>query len=277
MSNWIDGKTVIITGASGGIGKGLTLRLIRENNCFVIGVARSESKMKALQEELGEKSGNFVYRLFDVSEENKWDEFISFIEDNGYKPDVLINNAGILPRFDRLMNYSKDEIDNAMKINFFAPAYSVNKMLPILLKSSSPAVVNVSSSASLMSLAGTSIYSASKAALKGLTEAVREELRGEAYVGLVCPGFTKTDIFRNQTEKGDNDLIAKVSTPCEKTVDLIIKGIRRKKEYIVTGFDGNCMGKFGRLMPVKGSKIFSAVMKKSHINLFADTFGYEKK
>lgn len=70
------------------------------------------------------------------------------------------------------------------------------------MKSSDPGIINIDSSAALMSLAGTSIYSASKAALKGFTEAVRNEFRGKVFVGLVCPGFTKTDIFREQKNEG---------------------------------------------------------------------------
>ena len=73
------------------------------------------------------------------------------------------------------------------------------------------------------------------------------------------------------------DLINMVSTPCHKAVNKILKGILRKKSYIVVGFDGNAMGRFNRLMPVQGSRLFSSVIKAFKIDLFASTFGYEKK
>jgi short-subunit dehydrogenase len=95
------------------------------------------------------------------------------------------------------MNYSKEEIDESINIDFYSAAYSSKIMLPLLLKSETPAIINVASSAALMALGGTSMYSASKAAVKGLTEAMREELRGEAYIGLVCPGFTVKLVVRN--------------------------------------------------------------------------------
>ena len=173
--------------------------------------------------------------------------------------------------------YTKEEIDESINIDFYSAAYSSKIMLPLLMESETPAIVNVASSAALMALGGTSMYSASKAAVKGLTEAMREELRGEAYIGLVCPGFTKTDIFRNQGETNGMDLINMVSTPCDKAVNKILKGILGKKSYIVVGFDGNAMGRFNRLMPVQGSRLFSGVIKAFKIDLFASTFGYEKK
>ena len=277
MAKWIDGKTVIITGASSGIGKMLAERLIKEHNCKVIGVARSEKKMLNFIEELGDYAKLFSYKLFDVSSYDNWQNFHNWLIESNINPDVLINNAGVLPRFDRLMNYTKEEIDESINIDFYSAAYSSKIMLPLLLKSETPAIINVASSAALMALGGTSMYSASKAAVKGLTEAMREELRGEAYIGLVCPGFTKTDIFRNQGETNGMDLINMVSTPCDKAVNKILKGILNKKSYIVVGFDGNAMGRFNRLMPVQGSRLFSSVIKAFKIDLFASTFGYEKK
>ena len=261
MAKWINGKTVIITGASSGIGKMLAERLMKEHGCKVIGVARSEAKMIKFTEELGEFAKQFTYKLFDVSSYDNWQNFHDWLVEENIQPDVLINNAGVLPRFDRLINYSKEEIDESINIDFYSAAYSSKIMLPLLLKSETPAIVNVASSAALMALGCTSMYSASKAAVKGLTEAMREEMRGEAYIGLVCPGFTKTDIFRNQGATDGMDLINMVSTPCHVAVNRILKGILRKKSYIVVGFDGNAMGRFNRLMPVQGSRLFSSVIK----------------
>ena len=61
MSNWIDNKTVVITGASAGIGKGVTETLIKKHNCKVIGIARSQEKTEKFVEELGEYAKNFSY------------------------------------------------------------------------------------------------------------------------------------------------------------------------------------------------------------------------
>ena len=203
MYCWLDGKTVVVTGASGGMGAGIAATLIKKHGCTVIGVARSEPKMLKFIEELGPTyAQQFSYKLFDVSVKENWENFYNELVEEGVQVDVLVNNAGILPKFKRFDRYSDEEIERAININFYSCVYSVKTFLPMLLKSTDPGIVNIDSSAALMSLAGTSMYSASKAALKGFTEALREEFRGKCYVGLVCPGFTKTDIFRGQSNAG---------------------------------------------------------------------------
>lgn len=275
---WLNGKTVVVTGASGGMGAGIAATLIKKHGCTVVGVARSEPKMLKFIEELGDEyASQFSYKLFDVSVKENWESFANELIENGTNVDILINNAGILPKFKRFDKYSYDEIDQAMNINFYSCIYSTKAMLPIILKSKTPAVVNVDSSAALMTLAGTSMYSASKAALKGFTEALRVEFKGKMYVGLVCPGFTKTDIFRGQggADGGDDKgakMINMVSTDCDKMVHMIMSGIERQRPMMVHGFDAHAMSAFNRLLPVKGSKMFSSVMKMAKIDLFKEVF-----
>lgn len=272
--DWMDNKTVIITGASGGMGKGVAEKLIKEHGCTVIGIARSEEKMKKVVEELGDYADKFSYQLFDVAVEQNWLDFVAYLNENNIKPDVLINNAGILPKFDRFQNYTVEYIKKAMDINFYSAVYSIHALLPILLESDSPAIINIDSSAALMTLAGTSVYSASKAALKSLSEALREELRGKCYVGIVCPGFTKTDIFRDQdsADAKAQKMLNMVSTSCDRMVKMIMNDIKTKKPLGVHGFDAAFMNYFGRAMPVQGGRLFSAVMKMSKLPLFDAVF-----
>lgn len=272
--NWLNNKTVIVTGASSGMGKGITEKLIKEHGCTVLGVARSQQKMEALVAELGEYADKFSYQLFDVSERANWENYLNYLNENNIKPDVLINNAGILPKFDKFQHYSIEEIEKAMNINFYSAVYSMHTLLPLLLESSSPAIINIDSSAALMSLAGTSVYSASKAALKSMTESMREELRGKCYVGIVCPGFTKTDIFRNQGSSDDKaqKMLNMVSTSCDRMVKLIMNGISKQHSLMVFGPDAAFMNYFGRVMPVQGGRLFSAVMKASKLPLFDGIF-----
>ena len=275
MANWLNGKTCIVTGASGGMGAGIAAALIKKHGCNVIGIARNEFKMQRFIEELGPSyAEQFSYKLFDVSKRENWEEFAAELEENGTQIDVLINNAGILPKFKRFDRYDIDEIENAMNINFYSCVYSIKALLPMLLESENGAVINIDSSAALMSLAGTSVYSASKAAVKGFTESLREEFRGKLYVVLVCPGFTKTDIFRNQSTEGEKGqkIIDMISTDCDLMVKMIMFGIEHKQALQIHGLDAHAMSIFGKLLPVNGSRLFSAIMKASDIDIFSEVF-----
>ena len=271
---WFDYKTVILSGASSGIGKGIAERLIKDHGCKVIGIARNEERLQNFKAELGNKGDNFTYYTFDVSQENKWHELADTLKKENIKPDILINNAGVLPKFDKFINYTIDEIRKAMEINFFSCIYSMQALMPLILESDVAAVVNVASSAALCSLAGTSVYSASKAALKGFTEAMREEHRDNCYVALVCPGFTKTNIFRDQAESSTKSQKAMdlISTDCDKMVDYIIKGMWKKKDKMVLGMDAHFMDKGYKLLGTTCSKVSSQVMKISKLEMFENIF-----
>ncbi|MCH5314524.1 MAG: SDR family NAD(P)-dependent oxidoreductase [Eubacterium sp.] len=274
-SDWLSGKTVIVTGASGGMGAGIAATLIKKHGCRVVGVARSEEKMLKFIEELGPSyAEQFSYKLFDVSVRENWENFAKELEEEGIVPSVLINNAGILPKFKRFDRYSYEEIERAMNINFYSCVYGVKTFLPTLLQQEEPAIINIDSSAALMTLAGTSMYSASKAALKGFTEALRVEFKKYMYVGLVCPGFTKTDIFRDQKNEGGKGqkVMDMISTDCDLMVKMIMFGIEHKRPMMVQGLDAHAMSIFNRMMPVMGSQLFSAVMKMADIDLFNEVF-----
>ena len=273
---WLQGKTVVVTGASGGMGAGIAATLIKKHGCTVIGIARNERKILNFINELGEENAKrFSYRLFDVSVRENWESFAKELEEENIAVDVLINNAGILPKFKRFDRYSYEEIERAMNINFYSCIYSVKTMLPILQKSSSPAIINIDSSAALMTLAGTSVYSASKAALKSYTEALILEFAGKIYVGMVCPGFTKTDIFSGQGDVGKgrgSKIIEMVSTDCDKMVKMIMFGIERKMPMQVRGMDAHAMSVCNRLLPVAGSKLYSTIMKAAKVDIFDEVF-----
>lgn len=273
---WIDGKTILITGASSGIGRELTKKFILCNNAKVIGVGRREEKFKSLIAELGDKSELFEYRIFDVSIEQNWKDLQQELQ--GKNLDVIINNAGVLPRFESFDNFCKrnseakiaDEIKKVIDTNFLAVAMCCAYLTPIIEKSPTPAIVNIASSAGLCALPGISIYSASKSAVKNFTESI--SLEKNYYVGLICPGFTNTEIFRNQTRNTDSKLIKLIESDLTKMVNKIYRAICKKKKRCVFGFDAKCMDRLYRLAPKSSLKLFRSVLKKSHIELFEDVF-----
>lgn len=279
---WFDYKTVVVSGASSGIGKGLVKNLIIEHGCNVIGIARNESRIIELKKELGIYSYKFSYKLFDVSLRNKWEEFAEYLNINNITPAMVINCAGMLPKFDKFEHYTIEYIEKAMNINFYSCVYSMHYLLPIILKSDAPGLINIASSAALATLSGTSVYSASKAALKSLTESAREELSGRCYVGLVCPGFTKTNIFTNQemsnsegTDWSQKALNA-VSTDCDVMVNDIIDGIwKKRRTNMVYGIDAHLMNVGNKSIGRGVSFMAGKVMKATKISLFKDVFAEE--
>ena len=266
--DWIYGKTVLITGASSGIGKTLTLQLIREHNCNVLGIGQSEEKMRSLMKELSYMSDRFAYKLFDISNADYWEQLADDLLEENIVVDVLINNAGTMPPFDKSTNYSEEKILKTMDVNFHGCRYAINSMLPVLRNSSMPAIINVSSSSALAPLVGTSIYSASKAALKAYTESLIGELGREIYIAYVCPGFTKTDIFRNQYFISDGRLINFMSTNLDKMVRKIIKKIIKQKSRIIVGKDAKFMNFTSKFFPVLGLKFYEIILKKSKLKMF---------
>ena len=271
--SWLDNKTVIVTGASSGIGRELAKTLIAKNNCKVIGIGRSKEKMLSLIQELGDKSVNFSYKLLDVGVEDNWKNLAKELDNQ--EVDILINNAGVLPPFARFEKSLNDEdkcsvVRDTMNINFMSIIYSCAYILPIIERSSTPALINVSSSAGLCPLAGISIYSASKGAVKNFTECLMVEK--SYYVGLVCPGFTKTNIFRSQKHKSDSKLINLISTDVNKMVNKIYKGISKRKRRMVLGLDAFVMDEMYRRFRTGGVKLCTKVLKNAKIELFKDVF-----
>ena len=275
---WLDGKTVVISGASSGIGRELSKKLILRHDCHVLGIGRSKEKFEAILDSLGEKKDHLEYYTFDVSDKSSWEQFAEKIKDRGI--DILINNAGVLPpfaSFDRLVELSEKEtgdkcdgLERVMRVNYMSILYATTYLLPIIEKSSSPALINVASSAGLCALPGISVYSASKGAVKNFTESLR--LEKKYYVGLICPGFTKTDIFRSQTRSMDGKLINFIATSLEKMANKIYKGIKRKRRRMVFGMDAKIMDGWYRHFPRRSLTFFRDVMRGAHAEIFRDIF-----
>lgn len=164
MRNWLQNETVILTGASSGIGRELCKILILQYGAKVIGIGRNERKMQTLVAELGESASAFTYRLFDVGEREAWERFASVLQAERISPILLINNAGVFPAFATALDSSVETLNRIINTNFLASVYAVKSLSPLLCGKGKdkPAIVNVASSASLCTIVGTSAYTASK-------------------------------------------------------------------------------------------------------------------
>ena len=145
--------------------------------------------------------------------------------------------------------------------------------MPLLKKSSTPSIVNISSAAGLCAVVGQSMYCATKFAMRGFTETLQQDYKKQIYVGGVYPGFIKTDILNRQTiDDKSNKLIQKLMMPVNKAAKKIVKGISKKKKKIVMGVDGRFMSLFGRLMPKATPSIIRKVLKTSKLEMFDGVF-----
>ena len=273
--SWLNDKTVLITGASGGLGFAIAKLLIEKYNCKIIGVARNEQKLLSAMETLGTLKNRFSYCLFDVSVKENWKSFYNHVIENDIQIDVIINNAGFMLPFEKFEKCSEEEIFEIINTNFIANVVSIKTLMPVIKKSSCPAIVNICSAAGLCAVVGQSMYCATKSAMKGFTETLQQEYKKQIYVGGVYPGFIKTDILNRQNvETKNNKLINKLMMPVQKASKKIVKGIHKKKKRMVMGFDGKSMSIFGRLFPKLTPTIITKVLKTSKLDLFKDVFDF---
>lgn len=274
--NYLYNKTVIITGASGGLGFAISKLLIEKYDCKIIGIARNEQKIINSMASLGDKKDNFSYYLFDVSKRENWQNFAQKLLESNIKIDLLINNAGFMLPFEKLEYVTDNQIDSIVQTNFMSNVYSIQELLPLLKQSHSPSIVNICSSAGLLAIVGQSMYSATKHAIHGLTESLIQEYKGKIYIGGIYPGFIKTDILSGITlDEKSKRLINKFMMPLDKASKKIVKAIAKKKKKYVLGFDGKFMGCFGRFFPKTATSIITKVLKSSKLEMFANTFDYK--
>ncbi|MBR7111171.1 MAG: SDR family NAD(P)-dependent oxidoreductase [Clostridia bacterium] len=262
----------MITGATSGIGRKLVDIFLNEYGCEVLGVSRNEEKAQKVYNEISAYTDKYSKYCFDVSDKNSWFCFANHLLENSFVPDLIINNAGVLPKFRSALKTEIDDIEHVLKTDFFSAVYSFKSMQSVFGQKI-PAFVNVSSSAALATLAGTCAYSSAKSALRAFTECLSYELKNINYVAVVCPGFTKTDIFKNQSQSINSGIVGKFSMPVEKMAKKIVKGIKNKKKRMIYGKDAHFMSILARVMPKKSTDILSGVLKMSKMELFNEVFG----
>ncbi len=275
---WLQNATVIISGASGGLGFAITKRLIDKYNCKVIGIARNEEKLLKNREALGDKKDNFTYRLFDVTVKQNWIDFANWLQENGIIPNLLINNAGFMLPFQTFDKTSDDDIDEIIKTNLTSYVYSTKILLPLIKQSQKPAIVNICSAAGLCPVVGESMYCLTKYGLRGFTETLQLDYKKQVYIGGVFPGFIRTDLLkRMDISEKNNGIIDKLMMPVEKASKKIVKGIARRKKRIVTGLDGKSMHLLYRMFPKKGPALIRWVLKITRLEMFTNIFDYKEK
>ncbi len=260
-------KTIVLTGASSGIGKELATKFIFEYGCTVYAIARRAELLDEIRKRLGEK---FIPYAFDVSIKENWQSFAHFLDENNIAVDMLINCAGVLPKFSSADKNTAQEVQNVMNINFFAQIYATEALLSNIKKSPQGAVISFSSSSALCPFAGVSSYCASKSASRAYFECMSKENK-QIYIATVMNGFVKTDIMKNQNASDkDAKLISKVSSSTAKTVKKILRKIKKRKSRIIVGKDAHFMNFAYKFFPNSAPKFISWFLKKTKLEIFKD-------
>lgn len=187
-------KNILVTGASRGIGRAIAVRLGKAHNVFAF--ARDGAALRALQEEV---PGTFVF-AGDITREEDVKACVSEALKALGRIDVLVNNAGI-GSFKRADSFSLSEFRAIQQVNVEGTFLFTKYTLPGMIQNKSGQVINISSVAGLNGFKGGSAYAASKFAVNGFTESLREDVKefGIA-VCAVCPGSVATDFGGGSAE-----------------------------------------------------------------------------
>ncbi len=275
--NWIFGRNVIVTGCSTGIGKELTVQLVKKFGCNVMGVARNQQKLDALKQELGDK---FDYRRFDISDEKQWFDFSEEMRRTGYEVDVLINNAGMIQEFSQYSDMSIETVRKIVDTNFNSVIFGVAAFLPQIKKSKFGYIVNISSASAILPVCGETVYSATKGAVKAFSESLAQDLSGFGIgVSCVMPGPVKTDLYKTREEgdgnaKKDYELVEKIGITAQTAANRIIKAMRKRKRRVLIDTVARLMDFGMRVAPTLTQKITCKAMKAAcyYVPAFAPVF-----
>lgn len=214
-------KIAVVTGGSEGLGLSIVKKLIGEG-CKVHVISREAKKQENVKQEINNQ--DLLFHQADVS---KYDEVSKAISEIG-QVDILINNAGIWLEGD-LDSYDPDMISSVIDINTKGVIYTTKAVLPIMRKNDDGHILNVSSTSGLKGREGQSVYVASKFAVTGFTDSLKEDLKStNIKVAGFYPGGMNTRLFekagfpKNNADWMETDKVADVIISILKLDDSMI-------------------------------------------------------
>jgi len=186
--------SILITGASGGLGEEFARQLVFSCNQMIL-VARREDRLVDLTASLKKQNPDLdvLYFVVDLTSIFERQEFIDMLLENGASVDLLINNAG-LGDYRMFADSEWEKVDQMLQLNMTALTHLTHSLIPQMRERRSGAIINVSSLASLLPMPEFAVYAATKAYVTSFSEALRLELKGESIpVMALCPGPVHTE------------------------------------------------------------------------------------
>jgi NAD(P)-dependent dehydrogenase (short-subunit alcohol dehydrogenase family) len=244
-------KAVLITGGSRGLGLVIARQVLRQGAHVAI-CARDEAELERAREELelervfhdlGQHDGQVLTIPCDVTDRAQVQAMVHTVQQHFGRIDVLINNAGMI-QVGPVELMTLEDYEEAMKVHFWGPLYTVLAALPSMRQRQEGRIVNISSIGGKLSMPHLLPYNASKFALVGLSEGLRAELaKDRIVVTTVCPGLMRTGSPRNAFFKGQHraeytwfsisDALPLVSQSAERAARQIIAACQRGDAEVV--------------------------------------------
>jgi NADP-dependent 3-hydroxy acid dehydrogenase YdfG len=191
MSN-LNGKVVIITGASSGIGEA-TARLLAKNGAKVVLGARRTDRLELIAKEIHADGGIAEYQALDVTQRSQMESIVKFAQTKFDRLDVLINNAGVMP-LSALEQLKVEEWDRMIDVNIKGVLYGIAAALPVMKAQKTGQIINLSSIGGHTVSPTAAVYCATKFAVGAISEGLRQEVGGDIRVTVISPGVTESEL-----------------------------------------------------------------------------------
>ncbi|MFY0760895.1 SDR family oxidoreductase [Metabacillus dongyingensis] len=231
----IQDKVVIITGASSGIGEAAAKELASKGAKLVL-AARREDRLHKLQEEIERNGGKAIYKVTDVTSHDQMEELAEYALKEFGKIDVMVNNAGLMP-LSPLHEKKIKEWDTMIDVNIKGVLYGIGAVLPSMRERKEGHIINVSSVAGHLIGPAGSVYSATKFAVRAITEGLRkEEYANNIRTTIISPGAIATELpetISGSELKSAIDDFYKIAIPAESIARHIVFAIEQPSDVAI--------------------------------------------
>ncbi|MBL8131008.1 MAG: SDR family oxidoreductase [Anaerolineae bacterium] len=259
-------KVIVVTGGGSGMGRALVLALVSKG-ARVAAIDLNENTLKETVELAGQQRDKISTHVVNVSNRQAVEALPEAVLSAHGAVDGLINNAGIIQPFVRLKDLPYDAIERVLNVNLYGVIYMTKAFLPHLLQRPAAHIVNVSSMGGFFPVPGQTLYGASKAGVKLLTEGLYAELiESNVRVTVVFPGAIATNITQNSgvaapSTGSSNAARSFPTTSPADAAQTIIDGIERDQFQVYIGNDARMMNFFYRFSPLRATRFMYSRMK----------------